>query len=286
MTTTALEVATKGLSTHITYAGEVERIRVGDLSTDPTYQRDLDDRRIQRMARDFRDDEVGVIEVSRRNDGTNIVLDGQHRVYAAVEAKGVDYEVLCHVRLGMSQAEEASLFSRLNKNRKKLSGYDLWKARRVAGDPTVLELDRILAQYDLRAVSNATKDNKGFSALRQLEIVYRIHGSNITRKTLHILTEAYGANEANTWGQLIESVGRILRFYGNQVDNNRMIMKLMETTPQAIRMKAAALRDIQSANARVLITSIIINQYNKNLKRGEKRLADIPASVQWKKPSE
>jgi hypothetical protein len=48
------------------------------LFADPTYQRDLDPKRVTKMVAEFDQRLVGVLEVSARGNGRFAILDGQH----------------------------------------------------------------------------------------------------------------------------------------------------------------------------------------------------------------
>jgi hypothetical protein len=56
------------------------------LFADPSYQRDLDPKRVTKMVSEFDQRLVGVLEVSARGNGRFAILDGQHRWAATCRA--------------------------------------------------------------------------------------------------------------------------------------------------------------------------------------------------------
>jgi hypothetical protein len=55
-----------------------DAIRVDRLCAGPSYQRDLDPKRVNKMVNEFDHRLLGVLEVSVRADGRFAILDGQH----------------------------------------------------------------------------------------------------------------------------------------------------------------------------------------------------------------
>jgi hypothetical protein len=103
----------------------IEALPAHLLFADPTYQRDLDTRRAVEMAGTFDRRLLGVLDVSRRDDGRYAILDGQHR-HATVVAVTPLAHVVCNVYEGLTVEDEARLFHELNQKRKALSWWDTW----------------------------------------------------------------------------------------------------------------------------------------------------------------
>lgn len=89
--------------------GKLILLRVGDLRVDSSYQRDLNQVRVRRMAKVYDRDALGALEVSLRDD-TYFVVDGNHRRALVIEVEGEDALVLCHVHEDWDQIREAQVF--------------------------------------------------------------------------------------------------------------------------------------------------------------------------------
>src|SRR4051812_31723657 len=92
-------------------------IRASRLAVDASYQRPRNERKIRKIANNFDPDALGVLYVSKRADGTYVILDGQQRHAALIEMGWQDQQVPCHVYTGLSVADEARLFGEYNELR-------------------------------------------------------------------------------------------------------------------------------------------------------------------------
>lgn len=98
----------------------VTAMSASDLFTDHAYQRPLDARRAKQMAASWDRRLAGIIEVSERLEGQTpryAVIDGQHRV-AAAELLSEPPVLVVNVHTGLTIADEAALFDRLNRQRR------------------------------------------------------------------------------------------------------------------------------------------------------------------------
>lgn len=77
-------------------------LRAAALFSDPAYQRDVDERRVTKMAGEFDPRLLGVLEVSARDDSRFAILDGQHRHALALRVQGDDAVLVCQVYEGAS----------------------------------------------------------------------------------------------------------------------------------------------------------------------------------------
>ncbi|QXX74259.1 ParB N-terminal domain-containing protein [Methylovirgula sp. HY1] len=109
-------------------------VRVADLRLDPTYQREITPRGLDTIARitecfDWR--KFKPIVVASAEGETYAVVDGQHRVHAALLV-GID--TLPAYRIDASAAEQAEAFAAVNGCITAIRPIDLFKARLAAGD--------------------------------------------------------------------------------------------------------------------------------------------------------
>jgi hypothetical protein len=119
------------------------RIKPADVTTDPRAQRRLDNRRVGKIAGDFRPASFGVPAVSVRADGTTVWLDGQHRGAALCAIGRGTVGIDCQVYEGLTLAEEAELFRQLNDS-KSLTARDLFRISVTAKDPAAVAANRAL----------------------------------------------------------------------------------------------------------------------------------------------
>src|SRR5256885_16921269 len=97
----------------------VEWLRVRDLSFDPRVNTNpLSVKFIADRVKAFDPDLLGVPDVSQRDDGTYIVLDGQHRREILMQIGWGDKKVQCRVYHGLTIDQEARIFLGRNDSRK------------------------------------------------------------------------------------------------------------------------------------------------------------------------
>lgn len=116
------------------------------LSIDDSYQRDISESGVDRTVRGFTWSSYGAISVALRPDGTYRVVDGQHRVAAAMQLPQI-VELPCVVhRLDTTQAEAQS-FLDINAKARGVSMLYKFKAALVAQDPAALAVQDALDRY-------------------------------------------------------------------------------------------------------------------------------------------
>lgn len=270
--TSELDAAMSDVLDHIDEPAEVRpkpfvtALPVGALFADPTYQRELDDLRVQRMIDEFDQALVGVLEVSDRGDNRYAILDGQHR-WAACSEVDSSMHVVCQVHRGLTVADEARVFYEVDVRRRALSGWDRWKARRGAGDAVVLAIEQIVEDAGLK-VDPASKDGN-ISATGAIEKVYTVAGPSTLVSTLNILREGFGAVRDAFDGSMIQAVAMILTTYGtDELDVQRLVEQLQTIPPRQVKSKAQALKEAHRAEMPRLYAAVIIDRYNAG--RGRK----------------
>lgn len=253
---------------------------IGSLTFDTRVNRPLDPRRVAEIARDFDPEAVGVLVVSARSDGTYVVLDGQHRRAALVRAGfGADQRVPCDVRHGLTLAQEAALFVRLNNTTKPLLIHRFLR-RVTAGDEAAAAIDAIARGAGFE-VSEHSGDGR-IVAVAALEAVYagrgpaRGHGPypDILEGALRVLAGAYGHTADAVNGLLIQGVGLLIARYGDAVDRATLVAKLAKVPAGAngLLAKARGMREYQGGSVPRCVAEVCVTLYNAGKRGG--RLED------------
>lgn len=121
---------------------EYRPIRPSLLKTDPLYQRDLDVKRVDKIAKDFSGDIFNEPKVSYR-DGCYWVFDGQHSVAAWRKIhNGTDSPVVCKVFKGMTWLEECEAFVNQNGIQRDPTTNDKLRAAYNSKNPDVCDMVR------------------------------------------------------------------------------------------------------------------------------------------------
>jgi ParB-like nuclease domain len=166
------------------------------LAVDPAYQRSIDNTSskalIQRIARDWDWDLCQPLVVSRRDDNQLYVVDGQHRLAAAIARNDIE-QLPCFICSLPDIAAEADRFVQFNRNRKALKPLDLWKAAVASGDANALQINAAVAAAGLIVHSNSN-NNQVPNALVNIGGLQRCHrdqGFEQLSLALHVLGNAY-----------------------------------------------------------------------------------------------
>ncbi|MFE8033812.1 DUF6551 family protein [Thiohalocapsa marina] len=135
--------------------GQFMLLHKSRIGIDHAYQREAVETKIQAIASSWSWVAFGAVVVALRDDGSFVVIDGQHRVSAA--RRRADVEMLpCMVFETENTASEASGFLNANTLRRPLSGLDKHKAKVLVGSPDAVAAERI-------ATSHGYKIKKGGS---------------------------------------------------------------------------------------------------------------------------
>lgn len=250
---------------------------INTLIIDPTIQRPLDEKRAQRIADGFDADAFGIIHVSQREDGSRIIVDGQHRV-AGVRLLGwIDQRVECKVYSGISRAEEARLFVKLNES-VKVQPIPKFNARVVANERVAVAIQRILADNHWRV---AIGQSPGcFMAVTAAETVYNgdrgrlgSDGPKALALTLRTITEAWGHDPAGANAYIVRGLG-LLYTRHPELDRAALTRKLSAYPggPSALIGAAKGLHSFRGGTLPQAVAEVIVELYNK--KRTAGRLPD------------
>lgn len=252
-------------------------LSIDSLERDPTFNRPVDERRAQSIADNFDPDKFGTIHVSRRTNGTRIIIDGQHRV-KALELMGWNgQKIPCKEFVGLTKAQEAELFIGLN-SFKAVRFIHKFLARIAAQEETACAINKIANQCGF--VIDDCRHEGHISAAKALEDVYmgrnsRIKGKNPSalKATLTAIKSAWGDDAKALDGKIIHGVGMFMLRYGEQVDIKRLIDKLISLRggPQKLINHGKGKCDLHGGNLPSGIGHYLTDAYNSRL-RGSARL--------------
>lgn len=243
-----------------------EMLRPVDLQIDERVQRTLIPSYVKRLAADLRVTELGVFTVNRRPDGDLIVLDGQHRRAALIEAGLGEIPVKCDVYRGLSLAEEAAKFRACNTQRQTIA-LDDFLVGVVEGDEECVAINTLIEAHGFY-VSGASAE-RGVSCVHALRKVYRQkkHGMDGPRAldyALRTIVAAWGHRPEATEGHIIQGISEVFLRYGDQVDGKVLVSKLAKAKggPAGIIGNARTLRDIQKGSINGNVAQIVVGLYN------------------------
>lgn len=146
------------------------------LLVDHSYQREGTSSRVLQIAHKWSYLACGVIVVAKRMDGCLYVVDGQHRVLAAMKRSDVQ-KLPCLVFETESIVQEAAAFFDANTSRRLPTRLEKWKAQLVCGDEITMFVDHLI-----RSAGREPSAREGIGKVRCLEALYR--AAQFDRQTL------------------------------------------------------------------------------------------------------
>ncbi len=237
-------------------------VTVAQVVVDATYQRPLDQTRVGRMVGEYDPALVGVLEVSARDGERFAVIDGQHRWAMLREVLGEEAAFAARIHTGLTPAEEANLFYCIDRQRRTLTGWDRWWARRGAGDPDVLDIERVVEGHGLK-VSAATKDGT-VRATRAMELIVATGGLPLLSSSLCLILSAWGRTADALDGDLLHGLALVLHHYAgeDELSPDRLVNAMQDMAPRQVKARAVHLREAHKGVMPRLVAAVLVDRYN------------------------
>jgi hypothetical protein len=255
----------------------VEMYPANGLRRDPLVQRELIAARVRHLAAGLDLDGIGVITVSKRKDGSLVILDGQHRVQALIDNDMGEWPVTCNVYTGLTIAQEAALFRQLNDTRS-VNSVDRYLKGLLAEDPECLAIDAVVQRHGLRVVYQ-TGDGC-ICCVAAMEKVYRgkgvIPGVEALDRAFSVLIAAWGVSAEAVEGHLVQGFGMLMLRYGQAIDQPALIKKLgtAKGGAPALVGQARSLRDIRKGSVADNVLEVAVSLYDNGRRKHRLRAVE------------
>lgn len=190
----------------------LEWVAPASLAVDASYQRSTENETsrtlIRKIARFWDWSLCQPLAATRRADGSLFVVDGQHRLAAAV-LRGDIPHLPCVISRYASLSDEAAAFVSINQQRKPLGKVDLFRAALAAGDNEAASIDCLIAGAGLTIAphSNYTAWKPGMLfCVPGIQRAYRSIGAKATASALLLLARAFEGQVLQFAGQMLEGL--------------------------------------------------------------------------------
>ncbi|UQX13554.1 DUF6551 family protein [Candidatus Mycobacterium methanotrophicum] len=246
----------------------IDALSPEQLFVDYTYQRPPDNARAGALAAGWNRRLAGVIEVSDRGGDHHpryAVIDGQHR-WLAAQRLSPSPMMVATIHDGLSVADEARLFDRLNRERRRTSTWDHWRARKSAGDPLVLDIEAAVAavgqahQLELR-IDNAPREGN-VRCTATLEKLAALGGVDLIRDTIDLLVDVWDVRQDGFDAPIVHGIGLVLHHLEERIDLERLTDTLLGAMPLQLKTQALALVTTGRQPVRIALTVMAL--YNRN----------------------
>lgn len=212
----------------------------------PGYGRPVKKAHFERIAAAWDDNAVGRIIVAMRDDGTLVVIDGNHRVHAA-QRIGIS-ELPATIFVGATLHEEAYLF-RLYNNTVRLTALDKFRAKIEERDVHAVEIRNLLHRYGLDVAMNGAIGDGKLGAVSALESVHHIYGMTILGDVIDCLKRSFGDARRAYCGDALVGMAMFLARYHGLINRDRLASALGRQTPEQMIARATARRDTGETTA-------------------------------------
>lgn len=249
----------------------VRHIPVGDLHIDPRYQRSAETPQsrtmIAKMAHGWDWRLCMTLMVSERDDRF-YVIDGQHRLLAA-RLRGDLGLLPCCIMAFDSVEEESQMFVQANKNRKKLTTVDMFRAAVAAGSEAETETAQLIADAGLKVSDHTNRHSLAPGALTIVSGVARalkVHGRPIVSAALTAMGEAFGDQPIPRAAMLF---GALINLFHDDTTDPDLLAETLKTMTASEWTDFPELSD-SSVSVRVSILTNIIREEMADMATGLK----------------
>jgi len=238
------------------------------LTVSENYQRALDKNRVRKIVANFDPRLVNPIKVSHR-EGQYFVFDGQHTLAALKLKNGnADLMVDCKVYEGLTDAEEAVLFSEQNGLSRQVESIAKFKALYTAGDIHITEMVNLTNKSGLYVDFSKSKTANRITAASKLYRIFKAVSPSDFVEILSIIKEAWCGIPESLNTEILSGVYAFYIEYKGNFDKEMLVKQLAKVSPVVITREGKAF----SGGGDVRFARQILEAYNKNLSR--RRLKD------------
>lgn len=195
------------------------------------YQRPLREDKLVRIAREGWDRlKVGAIIISRREDGSYYVIDGQHRIVMINRFGGsVPFVQRVVVWYGLSPEQESFMFDGTQDplTRSPLRPDERHVSKAFRRDEQALRLDHVVEANGFHiGPGRPGEDSKRLDAVKTLYQVDQRYGTGVLNQALQLITAAWGTEYAPN-GSLISGFSKFIAMFpdANRDSLSRLLAK-------------------------------------------------------------
>lgn len=239
----------------------IQWVRLDQMKVNPLAQRALDNGWANKLADEFNPDLMGFIHLSHR-DGWYYIIDGQHRVKAALMFLGdSSQQVQCHVYEGLTNEQEAQLFLELNNTKKQspMGKYKVALNGPAHNYPDEHDVERICRSHDLRIGLGKACEEIG--CITAMLAVYRKHGPGSFSFAMRVIRDSYGYDGFKR--QTISALALIKDRYGDRIDEKKLVERLSRTGIVELNRSAKSMKEATGNPADQCYAHSMIQFYNQ-----------------------
>jgi hypothetical protein len=253
------------------YTKGFEELFAADLKVDVDVQRALDPKWADHLEATWDPKKVGIIMVSRRENGECYIINGHHRQVVSLR-KDPAAILDCEVFEGLSIEEEADLFLDYNTHQKPINVYDKYRIALKAGRRVE---QRMAEEVTARALElSPHKGNRSIAAIAACRriVVMDSAETGLLSDTLMYAEMAFGAHPMTWDANLLQAIARMVHNNRVKLDYHRFVEKLKVRHPD--EWQALGMLGVKggggSESRSVAMARLMKVEYNKRLSAAHK----------------
>ena len=239
--------------------GAIRTLSTSQLTSGLPYQRPVEQKDVDKIIREWNGREITPVVVSFR-DGKFNVVDGQHHIEAMRQkAGGRDVIVPCIIHTGMTYEQEAELYARLDRDKKRLTLRQYTKAVVEAGsDANIMEVKRLTEEVGfIWALGEPTGEPFEIAPIRALINAHRLLGSEGFSRMLTLMAGAWRGMPNSLKASMLSGMALFLKTYEAELNDWTFIRRMSIVSPEEIIYLGRIETDVGLRFAR-----IILDKYN------------------------
>ena len=239
--------------------GAIRTLSTSQLTSGLPYQRPVEQKDVDKIIREWNGREITPVVVSFR-DGKFNVVDGQHHIEAMRQkAGGRDVIVPCIIHTGMTYEQEAELYARLDRDKKRLTLRQYTKAVVEAGsDANIMEVKRLTEEVGfIWALGEPTGEPFEIAPIRALINAHRLLGSEGFSRMLTLMAGAWRGMPNSLKASMLSGMALFLKTYEAELNDWTFIRRMSIVSPEEI----IYLGRIET-NVGLRFARIILDKYN------------------------
>lgn len=239
--------------------GAIRTLSTSQLTSGLPYQRPVLQKDVDKIIREWNGREITPVVVSFR-DGKFNVVDGQHHIEAMRQkAGGRDVIVPCIIHTGMTYEQEAELYARLDRDKKRLTLRQYTKAVVEAGsDANIMEVKRLTEEVGfIWALGEPTGEPFEIAPIRALINAHQLLGGEAFARMLSLLAGAWQGTPNSLKASMLSGMALFVKTYEVELSDRAFIRRMSIVSPEEIIRLGRIETDVGLRFAR-----IILDKYN------------------------
>lgn len=256
--------------------GYMRSVPLAAIKIDPGYQRDTNQTWVADQGA-FDANQAATVVLSSREGGP-YCIDGGHRV-AIARASGATH-VNAFVIDRLTKSAEAALFVKLNRARRALKSFDLFKAELAAplDFPETTAMVRVVTAAGFQLAHKAGSP-RAITAIDSVRYIFRYGGADLLSRTLALVGDLWIGEDKALSGPVLKGLALFLFSSGQQTQFKReRLVKVMQLHgPYKVGRLAQVVAERRNSVTAgpANFAEAILEEYNKLTPKGEQQLPPL-----------